>query len=98
MEPKRRAAEMEGMDEGRLRLLHRLNRIQGQLEAVKRSLSEPQSDCVRSMQLVKASIQATKKFAEAYVEQHLSECLRRGDSPRALEQDLRRVITSAFSL
>ena len=82
----------------RRKLVHRLNRIQGQLEAVKRTLLEPETDCVSAMQLVKASMQATKKFAEAYVEQHLNECVRRGESPRVLEQDIRRVIASAFSL
>lgn len=82
------------------RLIHRLNRIQGQIGAIKKILGTDfeQQDCVEVLRLVKAVNNATKKFGEAYVSEHLSQCIR-NDVPKAqIEEGLQEVITSAFSL
>lgn len=80
-------------------LIHRLNRVQGQIEAIRKRLAnhEPM-DCVETLRLIKAANNALKKFGEAYVSSHLKECVRQ-DIPRdQLEADLQEVVTSAFYL
>lgn len=84
-------------------LINRLNRAQGQIEAIKKTLlaSEqgPESaDCLKTIQLLKAANNALKKFGEAYVERHLTDCIKRGVPDRELEHNLKEVISSAFSL
>ena len=50
------------------KLIHRLNRITGQIEGIKRKLeSEEDADCVQTLQQLKASINGLKKFGEAYI-------------------------------
>jgi DNA-binding FrmR family transcriptional regulator len=80
-------------------LINRLNRAQGQIEAIKKIIEsgEP-ADCLKTIQLLKASNNALKKFGEAYVERHLSECISNGVPERELERNLKEVISSAFSL
>ncbi|MFN4152606.1 MAG: metal-sensitive transcriptional regulator, partial [Candidatus Sericytochromatia bacterium] len=57
-------------------LIHRLNRAIGQLEAIKKTLaSEEDKDCIKTIRLLKAANNAIKKFGEAYVNEHLSECM-----------------------
>ncbi|MCB1324967.1 MAG: metal-sensitive transcriptional regulator [Spirochaetales bacterium] len=80
-------------------LVHRLNRIIGQIEAIKRSLEGGDSaDCVKNIQLLKAVNNALKKFGEAYVSDHMTRCLEEGSSRKELEKNLKDVINSAFSL
>lgn len=79
-------------------LLNRLNRIQGQIEALKKSVSTPDSDCMKTMQLLKAANNALKKFGEAYVSKHLELCIRSKGSVTEMEQDLKNVISSSFFL
>ena len=85
--------------EGRRELINRLNRAQGQIEALRKSLERDEElDCVKTIQLLKASLNALKKFGEAYVGQHLSECMARGGSKQEMEASLKDVVVSAFSL
>ncbi|MCR9142789.1 MAG: metal-sensitive transcriptional regulator [bacterium] len=80
-------------------LINRLNRAQGQIEAIKKILEGgSNSDCLKTMQLLKAANNALKKFGEAYVERHLTDCIHRGVPERELESNLKEVISSAFSL
>jgi len=80
-------------------LIHRLNRVQGQIEAIrKRLINEEPMDCVETLRLVKAANNALKKFGEAYVTHHLKECVRNDVSREELEQGLQDVISSAFYL
>lgn len=79
-------------------LIHRLNRIQGQIEAIKRNLIDQPSDCKKNIQLLKAATNALKKFGQAYVEEHMQQCLNTNIDPKEIESDLRNVISSAFSL
>ncbi len=82
------------------KLIHRLNRIQGQIGAIKKILGTDfeQQDCVEVLRLVKAVNNATKKFGEAYVSEHLSYCIRNDVPKDQIEEGLQEVITSAFSL
>ncbi|MCC5814431.1 MAG: metal-sensitive transcriptional regulator [Leptospira sp.] len=79
-------------------LLNRLNRIQGQIEALKKNVSNPEADCMKTMQLLKAANNALKKFGEAYVSKHLEYCIRSKGNVTEMEQDLKNVISSSFFL
>jgi len=79
-------------------LVHRLNRIKGQIEAISRTLDSEDQDCLKTMQLLKAANNALKKFGEAYVARHLDECIRSKSSIQDIEKDLRNVINASFTL
>ncbi|MFN8672744.1 MAG: metal-sensitive transcriptional regulator [Candidatus Sericytochromatia bacterium] len=80
-------------------LIHRLNRIIGQLEAIKRTLqTEENKDCVQTIRLLKAANNAIKKFGEAYVNDHLSKCIVNNKPPKEIEQGLKEVIGSVFNM
>lgn len=80
-------------------LLHRLNRAQGQIEAIKRSLNDDgEKNCLETLRLIKASQNALKKFAEIYITDHLEDCLEKEVSQDEIHKGLQLVISSAFSL
>jgi len=80
-------------------LVHRLNRITGQIDAIRKKLDGGEDkDCLATLQQLKASINALKKFGEAYMTQHLDECLKQGGNPDEMKADLKSVISGAFSL
>ena len=79
-------------------LVSRLNRVGGQIEAIKRSLdSEQPADCKATLQLLKASINALKKFGESYVTLNMNECLD-DISKDELKEQLKEIISLGFSL
>lgn len=80
-------------------LIHRLNRAQGQIEAIKKSIQAgEEKDCVRTIRLVKAANNALKKFAEAYVSLHMEQCMAGGVPRKEMEEGLKETLASAFSL
>ena len=79
-------------------LVHRLNRLQGQIEAIKRQLENEDSQCMKTMHLLKAANQAFKKFGEAYVSVYFDRCLSKQLSRDELEKEIKEVISSAFVL
>lgn len=79
-------------------LIHRLSRIQGQIEGLKKIVASGNADCLKTIELAKASSNALKKFAQAYVETHLEECVKEKRSLHELEGELKKVIQSTFSL
>lgn len=81
-------------------LIHRLSRAQGQIESIKKTLAEEQEskNCLQTLRQLKAALNALKKFAEAYVSQHLGECLAKNPSKKDLQNGLEEVIHSAFTL
>lgn len=79
-------------------LNHRLNRIMGQLEGLKKRVASGESDCVSDMGQIKAIRNALWKFAEAYVETHLSECMAEKKPVTEIKENLQAVIQSAFSV
>lgn len=81
------------------KLIHRLSRIQGQLEAVKKTLEiGGEKDCQATMQLIKAANHAMKKFGEAYVAGHLEECMSGNTSPQDIEKEIRNIVSSVFNM
>jgi len=89
---------IEPPDENK-RLIHRLNRIQGQLESIKRSLAKgAEKDCLETIHLIKATSQAIKKFGEAYMHVHVERCLNKQNSRDKMEEELKNVIHSVFTM
>lgn len=79
-------------------LIHRLNRIQGQIEALKKMvLEEDTKDCVNTLRLLKAANNAMKKFGEAYVNLHINECITQETNVKDVEKDIKEVISSVFN-
>lgn len=80
-----------------MELVHRLSRVQGQIEAIKKSLVKGEKkDCVKTLRLLKAANNALKKFGEAYASEHLKECIDSNIPKDELEKGLRETINSAF--
>ena len=81
-------------------LIHRLNRAIGQIEAIKRDLSEnPQNqDGVKTFNQLKASINALKKFGQTYMSEHLDECLEQGINKDEISKNLKPILNGIFNL
>lgn len=79
-------------------LVHRLSRIQGQIEGLKKIVASGNADCLKTIELAKASSNAIKKFAQAYVEAHLEQCVEEKRSISEVEGELKKVVQSTFSL
>lgn len=87
------------MTSSKQQLEHRLNRIQGQIEGVKRRLTSDDDNCVETLRQLKAAINALKKFGESYVLDHVDHCIsEKIDNPKEIERQLKEVVSSAFSL
>jgi len=81
-------------------LVNRLSRVQGQIEAIKKSLQadDAERDCLKTMQLLKAVNNAIKKFGEAYVTYHFEECASGNVPKKDLEKDIKEIINASFML
>ena len=79
------------------KLLYRLNRIQGQIEGLKRSLSE-RKDCLATMGQVKAIHNAVKGFGEAYVSSFVDQCVKEEHATAAFKKQVDALVRSAFKL
>jgi CsoR family transcriptional regulator, copper-sensing transcriptional repressor len=81
------------------KLVFRLNRAVGQIESIKKQIeNNNDNDCLKILQQLKASINALKKFGEAYMSDHLETCMRNGKSSDEMKENLKSVISGAFSL
>ena len=81
------------------KLVHRLNRVTGQIDGIKRKIkNNDDDDCIQTLQQLKASINALKKFGEAYMNEHLETCLKKGLSSEKVKETFKSVISGAFSL
>jgi len=81
------------------KLVHRLNRVTGQIDGIKRKIeNNKDDDCIQTLQQLKASINALKKFGEAYMNEHLEICLNKELSSEKIKETLKSVISGAFSL
>lgn len=79
-------------------LIHRLNRVSGQIEAIKRNLdSDDKADCLKNIQQLKAVIEALKKFGQAYIETKVDKCLAT-TSPEDMGSHLHEIIQATFSI
>ncbi len=81
-------------------LIHRLNRAIGQIEAIKRDLSEnpKDQDCIKTFNQLKASINALKKFGQTYMSEHLDECLEQGIDKDDISKNLKPILNGIFNL
>lgn len=80
------------------KLLHRINRIQGQLDAVKRSIEEPNNSCTETMRQIKAAYNATKKLGEAYITYSMNECMSESAISKKEKEQIEELIESSFTL
>ncbi len=80
-------------------LIYRLNRIQGQIEAIKKNIAKGETNCTQNIRLLKATTNALKKFGQAYVEQHLENCLLTENvDTKSLDKELKTILNSVFSM
>lgn len=62
-------------------LVQRLNRVEGQIAALKRSLEEAQvEDCTQTLYQLKAATNALKGFGEAFSREYAKQCVAEGKS------------------
>ena len=81
------------------KLVHRLNRIIGQIQSIKKKLEDSSDDdCVKTLQQLKASVNGLKKFGEAYMISHMNECMAQNKKPEEIKDNLAKVISGAFFL
>jgi len=81
-------------------LVFRLNRVIGQLESLKKELNKDplDQDCVKTFNQLKASINGLKSFGEAYMSEHLEECLKQEFEIKEIMEKLKPVMNSIFKL
>jgi DNA-binding FrmR family transcriptional regulator len=81
-------------------LVFRLNRVIGQLESLKKELNKDplDQDCVKTFNQLKASINGLKSFGEAYMSEHLEECLKQEVEIKEIMEKLKPVMNSIFKL
>jgi DNA-binding FrmR family transcriptional regulator len=81
-------------------LVFRLNRVIGQLESLKKELNKDplDQDCVQTFNQLKASINGLKSFGEAYMSEHLEECLKQEVEIKEIMEKLKPVMNSIFKL
>ena len=81
-------------------LIFRLNRIIGQLEGLKKELNKDplDQDCVQAFNQLKASINGLKSFGEAYMSEHLEDCLKQNVEIDEIMTKLKPVMSSIFKL
>lgn len=79
-------------------LIVRLNRIEGQIVALKRSVEkEDMEDCQQTLFQLKAATNGLKRFGEAFAREYAHRCVtgaKKGD----LAKEVDRIISTAFSL
>ncbi|PJZ69609.1 metal-sensitive transcriptional repressor [Leptospira perolatii] len=85
-------------EDSKKKLINRIHRIKGQLDAIEKGLLSDSADCEKTLLLLKASNQALKKFGEAYVQEFLGNCIASRKNQNLLETNLRKAIKAAFTL
>ena len=78
-------------------LVHRLNRIIGQLQSMRKRLETGENDCSNDVQQLKAASQALIKFTQSYIEEHMKGCMQSGKTAKEVQKDLQSVIHAFFS-
>ena len=81
-------------------LITRLSRIEGQVQALKRSLAPgvKEADCVQTLYQVKAATNALKRFGEAFAQDYAKQCLEKNMGRANLARQVDAIISSAFTL
>lgn len=86
------------LSDERRALINRLSRIQGQIEALKRSIEEDDGKCLTNMRQVKAIRSGVKSFAEEYVQRFALSCAETESVSPRLRRTMEEVVASAFSI
>lgn len=80
-------------------LVLRLNRIEGQIGALKRSLEKTEvDDCAQTLFQLKAATNGLKRFGEAFAREYAKQCVKEKKSTAQLTKDIDRIISTAFTL
>ena len=80
-------------------LVQRLNRVEGQIGALKRSLEEGGSeDCTQTLYQLKAATNGLKRFGEAFAREYAKQCIRDGKSSARMATNIDQIISTAFTL
>jgi len=80
-------------------LVQRLNRIEGQIGALKRSLEKTDTnDCTQTLFQLKAATNGLKRFGEAFAREYAKRCMKEGKSATQLSKDIDQIISTAFTL
>lgn len=81
-------------------LIVRLNRIEGQVQALKAALERgaADADCAQTLYQVKAAANALKRFGEAFTREYARHCLAENMSRARLAHHIDGIISSAFAL
>ena len=82
-------------------LIARLSRVEGQIQALKRSLASgaAEADCTKTLYQVKAANNALKRFGEAFTRAYATQCLAtEGANNKRLARRIDDIVSSAFSL
>jgi DNA-binding FrmR family transcriptional regulator len=82
-------------------LLHRLNRIQGQIDALRNSItgtSARDGECLEHMRQIKAVHSGIKAFGEAYVRDYALACAKSESVSPRMRKTMEEVVSSAFTL
>lgn len=89
---------VESETEARQKLGQRLARVIGQLQGLQKRIGAGGSDCLSDIQQIKAANNALWKVAEAYLEIHLSECVRQNKPAAEIQKNLQSVIRATFTM
>ncbi len=80
-------------------LVLRLNRIEGQIGALKRGLEMGgANDCEQTLIQLKAATNALKRFGEVFAREYVKQCITEKKSGTKLANDIDKIITTAFTL
>lgn len=80
------------------KLVHRINRIQGQLNAVKQSIENPNQSCIDTVQLMKAAHSGIKKLSHAYMEAYVQECSSEHKLTHAQQKTMQEILKALFTI
>lgn len=82
-------------------LVHRINRVQGQLESLKKSINTDQYSqevCLANLRLLKASINGLKKFGAVYMQESTALCLEQNPTEEEMNSAIKIAIDTGFNL
>lgn len=80
-------------------LVLRLNRIEGQIGALRRTLEKTEvNDCAQTLFQLKAATNGLKRFGEAFAREYVARCVQEKKSTAQLTKDIDQIISTAFTL
>ena len=74
------------------RLVARVRRVRGQIEAVERALNKEQEDCASTLQLLAACRGAINSLMAEVMEDHIREHIGRGRASQEVTEDLLAIV------